>query len=164
MNPDRVICLYQNVITIGFYFMHDFPCTYHLYDTLAINYICFIICLFSAGLLCYFCHDTSNEEGKNKCQTYYRTMRYYGKKANETGSFKTDKYVKNCSDYGAPDKPKYCMIASVEERSNTNNVLCLISYHLYERSAPLVSLLFLFKPGTEDIVPSVPVKTKFHLQ
>ncbi|XP_045162330.1 uncharacterized protein LOC123527112 [Mercenaria mercenaria] len=75
------------------------------------------------GLMCYFCTDTSNEEGRNRCQTYYRTMRYYGKKALDKGSYKTDKYVKNCTDYGEPGKPKYCMIASVEERKNVRSFI-----------------------------------------
>ncbi|XP_045162337.1 uncharacterized protein LOC123527117 [Mercenaria mercenaria] len=74
-------------------------------------------------LMCYFCADTSNVDGRNQCQTWHRTMRYYRKRYEKTGSYRVEKYVKNCSDYGDARKPKYCMVAWVAEGERVNSFI-----------------------------------------
>lgn len=85
--------------------------------------ICLIFVLIqpAVGLMCYFCADSSSDEGGTQCQSWYRTMKYYRKKAEDTGSFKTEKYVKNCTNYGEGEV--YCMIASVEVRKNIRSYI-----------------------------------------
>lgn len=80
--------------------------------------IAFLLIRVVDGLMCYFCADSSSQDGRNQCQTWHKTMKYYRKKFEQTGSFKPDKYVKNCSSYGNSDRPRYCMIAYVEESGN----------------------------------------------
>lgn len=87
-----------------------------------------LVCLGSVGgLMCYFCTDTTGEDKGNECQTWVRTMRYYRKKFEDKGKYSTDKYVKNCTEYGkdqnGEQSPVYCMIASIQERGNVRSFI-----------------------------------------
>ncbi|XP_060577691.1 uncharacterized protein LOC132734844 [Ruditapes philippinarum] len=75
------------------------------------------------SIMCYFCTDTSNLDGRNQCQTWHRTMRHYRRKYEKTGSYTIDKYVKNCSEYGGIDSPKYCMVAQIDEGEHTRTFI-----------------------------------------
>lgn len=63
--------------------------------------------------MCYFCADSTNANGKDKCQSWFKTMNYYRKRFIKDNTWSTDKYVKNCTNYGGQGD-NLCMIASVE--------------------------------------------------
>ncbi|XP_052260619.1 uncharacterized protein LOC127864782 [Dreissena polymorpha] len=78
-----------------------------------------VLSIFSTctGLMCYFCSDTSNEAGKNSCQSWVKSMRYFRKKYNEKGVFDTTKYVKNCTGFAdLPEEQITCGIFSTQSR------------------------------------------------
>ncbi|XP_052819526.1 uncharacterized protein LOC128245429 [Mya arenaria] len=76
------------------------------------------------GLMCYFCEDTSNESGKNQCQAWMRTLKFYRKKYNSEGQFKSEKYVKNCTGYAdKPEEEIYCGIFETKSRGTTRSFI-----------------------------------------
>ncbi|KAH3898183.1 uncharacterized protein LOC127864780 [Dreissena polymorpha] len=76
------------------------------------------------GLMCYFCEDSSNKDGKNRCQTYIRSMKHYRKKYNEKGQFHTDKFVKNCTGYAnLRDDQVHCAILTLKTGSTVRTFL-----------------------------------------
>ncbi|WAR07465.1 hypothetical protein MAR_017423 [Mya arenaria] len=87
-----------------------------IFRVLTVCLFLFLLCLgLCEGLMCYFCEDSSEKEGKDQCKTWIRTMMYYRKKYNEQGAFTTKKYVKNCTGFAnLPEEQVFCSIMYVK--------------------------------------------------